>query len=235
MPDDRCSYCCAVKASVWCDAPLAKTRAAPAAEQLLIGETPAPRSERVRVETCDVGACPTCAKRYGWRRVGGVVVCGRRRGRGCSFDSLDHCHAHAGGGASPSPLLDAAALAALRAQLRDACRAMEKARRGHTCHARGCDAPCEPRYLMCGRHWRMVPESIAAEVWRTYRPGQEVDKRPSAAWVRAADAAIGAVALVEGVEVTARQAVAAFDLGFRHERLDPRRVEVARVALARST
>lgn len=46
---------------------------------------------------------------------------------------------------------------------------------------------------MCPRHWRQVPKALQDEVWRTYRPGQERDKRPSEAWHAAADAAIEAV------------------------------------------
>lgn len=95
---------------------------------------------------------------------------------------------------------------------------------GHTCHARECKVACPPTYLMCGRHWRMVPATIQREVWKHYREGQCVDKRPSAEWHRAADAAIGAVALLEGKTLTRAQALAAWDLGFRHERLDENRV-----------
>lgn len=52
--------------------------------------------------------------------------------------------------------------------------------------------------LMCSRHWFMVPMALRAAVWRTYRPGQCDDKRPSEAWHRAADDAIDAVARKEG-------------------------------------
>lgn len=68
---------------------------------------------------------------------------------------------------------------------------------GHQCHARECSAPCPPSRLMCGRHWRMVPKPVARKVWETYRPGQEVDKRPSRAYLDAADAAVEAVAQAE--------------------------------------
>lgn len=68
----------------------------------------------------------------------------------------------------------------------------------HRCHARGCTAACPPEHLMCSRHWRMVPKDLQGRVWSHYRPGQCDDKRPSEAWVRAADAAIAAVARVEG-------------------------------------
>ena len=67
----------------------------------------------------------------------------------------------------------------------------------HICHARGCDVPCKPEMLMCLRHWRMVPLNLQRAVWKTYRPGQCNDKRPSSEWHAAADAAIAAVAAKE--------------------------------------
>ena len=93
----------------------------------------------------------------------------------------------------------------------------------HRCHATGCETPCKPEYLMCSRHWNMVPAPIQRAVWATYRRGQCDDKSPAENWLRAAAAAIGAVALQEGQPLTERQAIAAFDHGVRHERLDPQR------------
>jgi hypothetical protein len=56
--------------------------------------------------------------------------------------------------------------------------------------------------LMCREHWWMVRYTIQQAVWAAYRPGQCDDKRPSAAWHTAADAAIGYVASREGRPVT---------------------------------
>lgn len=64
----------------------------------------------------------------------------------------------------------------------------------HTCHAIGCNLIVPPRMLMCLRHWRMVPKALQADVWATYRPGQEIDKQPSEAYRLAQRAAIDAVA-----------------------------------------
>jgi len=69
----------------------------------------------------------------------------------------------------------------------------------HLCHALGCSERVMPSRLMCPRHWYMVPAPLRREVWRTYRPGQEVDKSPSRSYVDAADAAIAAVANAEGL------------------------------------
>lgn len=70
----------------------------------------------------------------------------------------------------------------------------------HTCHAEGCETRCKPEYLMCGRHWRMVPRGIQSDVWAAYVPGQcDFDPLPSAEWHAAADRAIEAVAVKEGL------------------------------------
>lgn len=93
----------------------------------------------------------------------------------------------------------------------------------HRCHASGCFTPCPPERLMCLRHWRLVPRTVQHEVWRHCRQGQCDDKRPSDAWCRAADAAIAAVALAEGRDITPGQAGAAHALGLRHERINEKR------------
>jgi len=67
----------------------------------------------------------------------------------------------------------------------------------HRCHARRCRTQIPERYLMCQKHWAMVPAPLRQAVWRHYRPGQEHDKRPSEAWFNAAKVAIRAVALAE--------------------------------------
>jgi len=87
----------------------------------------------------------------------------------------------------------------------------------HTCHALGCETKVPPRLHMCKRHWSMVPVRAQRELWRTYRPGQERDKRPSPAYLRAAAACIEAVAAAEGyppdeiaAEVTEYREIAEF-------------------------
>lgn len=82
----------------------------------------------------------------------------------------------------------------------------------HHCHARGCRALVPPEMLMCGRHWRRVPEKVQLAVWRSYRVGQCDDKRPSREWLDAATAAIGFVARKDGLDPTKGEleAMAAF-------------------------
>lgn len=53
----------------------------------------------------------------------------------------------------------------------------------HRCHAIGCERKIDPKFLMCPPHWRMVPKEIQRGIWRHYRAGQEIDKRPSAEYL----------------------------------------------------
>lgn len=67
----------------------------------------------------------------------------------------------------------------------------------HTCHALDCTDAIAPRLFMCRRHWRMVPRLLQKELWKQYRPGQEVDKQPSAQYLLIAKACITSVATQE--------------------------------------
>lgn len=68
----------------------------------------------------------------------------------------------------------------------------------HHCHAKGCSTACKPEFLMCPRHWRMVPKNTQLGVYRHYRDGQCKDLTPSPEWHAAADVAIAQVAHKEG-------------------------------------
>lgn len=60
----------------------------------------------------------------------------------------------------------------------------------HICHAKKCTTECKPEFLMCFKHWKMVPKSLQDEVYKHYRSGQCDDKRPSKEWFKAAHDAI---------------------------------------------
>jgi hypothetical protein len=62
--------------------------------------------------------------------------------------------------------------------------------------------------LMCFRHWRVLPKTIQQAVWAHYRRGQCDDMKPSAKWHKAADAAIGFVAKLEGRKLSRNEAAA---------------------------
>jgi len=49
----------------------------------------------------------------------------------------------------------------------------------HTCHSPDCTRPVPPRMLFCLPHWRALPKKVQDAVWREYRSGQEIDKKPS--------------------------------------------------------
>jgi hypothetical protein len=68
----------------------------------------------------------------------------------------------------------------------------------HQCHAVGCTDHVPPRLHMCVRHWRMVPLLVQKLIWKHYRPGQEIDKKPSVAYLAVAFTSISCVALQEG-------------------------------------
>lgn len=63
----------------------------------------------------------------------------------------------------------------------------------HYCHATNCTRQVQPRFLMCPKHWKMVPMALKDAVWEHYKKGQEITKDPSHAYLVAAQAAIDAV------------------------------------------
>lgn len=65
-------------------------------------------------------------------------------------------------------------------------RAAPPAEGGHHCHWTGCEKAVPPRMWGCRKHWYMLPADIRAEIWRTFRPGQEITKSPSADYLVAA-------------------------------------------------
>lgn len=67
----------------------------------------------------------------------------------------------------------------------------------HFCHAIGCYTPVSPQLLMCEPHWRKVPPELKRAVWLAYRSGQEVDGKPSEAYLAAAHDVVAAVRNME--------------------------------------
>lgn len=58
----------------------------------------------------------------------------------------------------------------------------------HTCHWPGCDKAVPPAMWGCRPHWFTLPKAHRDAIWQHYRPGQEIDKRPSEAYLGAAKA-----------------------------------------------
>jgi hypothetical protein len=91
-----------------------------------------------------------------------------------------------------------------RAPFRGAEGPKRKSRRGHQvgattvrCRANECGIAIDAKLLMCGKHWRLVPESLRRGVWRHYRDGQRIDTA-TAEYFQAAAEAVEAVARAEG-------------------------------------
>ena len=53
----------------------------------------------------------------------------------------------------------------------------------HMCHWPGCTKVVAPNLWGCKRHWLLLPKSLRNKIWASYRPGQEVDKQPSKAYL----------------------------------------------------
>lgn len=55
--------------------------------------------------------------------------------------------------------------------------------RRHHCHWPGCQKQVPPAKWGCPRHWFMLPADLRQAIWQAYRPGQEIDQRPSPDYV----------------------------------------------------
>jgi len=58
--------------------------------------------------------------------------------------------------------------------------------RDHECHWPGCTKQTPPAMWGCKAHWFALPAAMRARIWLTYRPGQEIDGRPSREYLDAA-------------------------------------------------
>jgi hypothetical protein len=56
----------------------------------------------------------------------------------------------------------------------------------HTCHWPGCQKSVPPAMWGCKTHWFRLPKRLRDLIWATYRPGQEIRKTPSTAYIKAA-------------------------------------------------
>ena len=56
----------------------------------------------------------------------------------------------------------------------------------HTCHWTGCKRQVPPKLWGCNNHWYTLPKDLRDRIWATYRPGQEITKTPSDAYLAVA-------------------------------------------------
>lgn len=75
-------------------------------------------------------------------------------------------------------------MTAIGAKVQHVLRAPDDGR--HTCHWPGCGKLVAPAKWGCQPHWYRLPHALRREIWRTYRPGQEVTKTPSRDYIAAA-------------------------------------------------
>lgn len=59
--------------------------------------------------------------------------------------------------------------------------------RFHTCHWPGCKVQVPPAMWGCREHWFKLPFRLRNAIWANYRPGQEVDMKPSESYLKVAD------------------------------------------------
>jgi hypothetical protein len=59
----------------------------------------------------------------------------------------------------------------------------------HHCHWPTCFVEVPPAMWGCKKHWFMLPQNIRNAIWKAYRPGQEITKTPSRAYIYAAQSA----------------------------------------------
>jgi len=67
----------------------------------------------------------------------------------------------------------------------------------HLCHAFKCGVSIEPRKFMCPMHWRRLPAPLRAAILAAYKPGQEVTKDPSPAYLAVTSFASGLLAMAD--------------------------------------
>ena len=60
--------------------------------------------------------------------------------------------------------------------------------RKHHCHWPGCEKQVPPAMWGCSRHWFRLPRELQLRIWSSYRPGQEIDGKPSANYIADAKA-----------------------------------------------
>jgi hypothetical protein len=60
--------------------------------------------------------------------------------------------------------------------------------RRHHCHWPGCDKQVPPAAWGCSTHWYRLPKAFRDQIWVAYRPGQEIDQKPSEKYIEVAKA-----------------------------------------------
>lgn len=56
----------------------------------------------------------------------------------------------------------------------------------HLCHWPGCNRQVPAAMWGCREHWYRLPQYLRNKIWATFKPGQEIFKTPSRAYVEVA-------------------------------------------------
>lgn len=86
----------------------------------------------------------------------------------------------------------------------------------HKCHACECEVEVPPNKLFCSVHWRLTPTRLQRQIYRYYRPGQEILKNPTFQYLMTMQLCIAYVAKHEGKD---KQADLAYENAKKYERL----------------
>jgi len=71
----------------------------------------------------------------------------------------------------------------------------------HKCAVSTCKKTIPARHLMCPRHWCMVPQHIATDIYREYFTGQRKGTHPTREYAEQVKAALDHIATKEGEQL----------------------------------
>lgn len=74
----------------------------------------------------------------------------------------------------------------------------------HHCHAHGCNKKVPPAMFACKSHWYALRKPMRDAIWREYRNGQEIDKKPSYRYMAVQRLAVAELAFKPHDEEAAR-------------------------------
>jgi hypothetical protein len=72
----------------------------------------------------------------------------------------------------------------------------------HKCAVRTCNKSVHNRYLMCPRHWCLVPQHIATAIYREYHYGMRRGIHPTREYAAQVQAALDHIASKEGEQLS---------------------------------
>jgi len=71
----------------------------------------------------------------------------------------------------------------MQCTLEEGHESMHRLPQAHKCHWPTCNTEVSPSLWGCKKHWFKLPKRLRDMVWATYKPGQEITKTPSRAYL----------------------------------------------------